>query len=182
MTRTAILSRERPSLDSQATLEGFEKLFGFVPNLFSVMAKSPHALAGFKGLQIRLEKTLDAGMRVRIALAVSQVNGCEYSIHAHSYIGARFGGLDAAELHMSRHGKSGDPKTEAAIQFAKMVTETRGQISDAELQAVRDAGWTDVQIIEIIARCTQFMYTNFVNNAFQIEIDFPALETVTDEA
>ncbi|MEM5384019.1 carboxymuconolactone decarboxylase family protein [Paraburkholderia phymatum] len=182
MTRFAIPSREQISVDSQATLEGFEQLLGFVPNVFAVMAQSPHALAGFKGLQIPLEKTLDTGMRERIALAVSEVNGCEYSIRAHSYIGARFGKLEAAELQMSRYGKSKDPKSEAAVQFAKKVTETRGKISDADLQAVRDAGWTDAQIIEIIARSVQFLYTNLVNNVFQTEIDFPATETAADEA
>jgi len=182
MTRTAILSRDRAPVDSQATLDGFEKFFGFVPNLLAVMAQSPHPLAGFKGLQIPLEKTLDAGMRERIALAVCEVNGCEYSIRAHSYIGARFSKLDAAELQTSRYGKSSDPKTGAAVQFAKKVTETRGKVRDADLQVVCDTGWTDAQIIEIIARGVQFLYTNFVNNVFRTEIDFPAPETIADEA
>ncbi|MFP3556173.1 carboxymuconolactone decarboxylase family protein [Paraburkholderia sp. SIMBA_049] len=181
MTRTTIPSRDLLPVDSQAALEGFEKLFDFVPNVFAVMAKSPHALAGFKGLQVPLEKTLNAEMRERIALAVSEVNGCYYSICAHSYIGARFGNLNAVELQMSRRGKSSDPKTEAAVQFAKTVTESRGKVTDVDLQTVRDAGWTDAQTIEIIARSVQFLYTNLVNNVFQIEIDFPTPEIIAEE-
>jgi alkylhydroperoxidase family enzyme len=103
-------------------------------------------------------------------------------MRVHSYIGAQFGKLDAAELQMSRYGKSSDPKTETTVQFVKKITEMQGTVSGAELQAVRDAGWTDAQTIEIIARGVQFLYTNFVNNAFQTEIDFPSLETAADEA
>src|ERR1700744_373617 len=163
MTRTTIPTRDQAPVDSQPTLEGFEKFFGFVPNLFAVMGKSPSALAAFKGLQIPLQKTLDAGMRERIALAVSQVNGCEYCVRAHAYIGMRFGNLDAEEMELNRYGKSLDPKAEAAVSFAKKVTETRGKISDEDLATVRSAGWTDAQIIEIIALGVQFLYTNFLN-------------------
>jgi alkylhydroperoxidase family enzyme len=84
MTHSTIASRRQVPVDSQATLDSFEKVFGFVPNVFAVMAQSPHALAAFKGLQIPLEKTLDAAMRDRIAIAVSEVNGCEYTIRSHS--------------------------------------------------------------------------------------------------
>jgi uncharacterized peroxidase-related enzyme len=176
MTRTTIPTRDQAHVDSQSTLEGFEKFFGFVPNLFAVIGKSPNALAAFKGLQIPLQKTLDAGMRERIALAVSEVNDCEYCIRAHGFIGARFGKLDLDEMELNRQGKSSDPKAEAAVSFAKKVTETRGKVSDDDLAAVRSAGWTDTQIIEIIALSVQFLYTNFVNNVFQTEIDFPVVE------
>ncbi|MPW22652.1 carboxymuconolactone decarboxylase family protein [Paraburkholderia sp. CNPSo 3157] len=182
MAHNAIPSHTQSPVDSQVTLDSFEKLFGFVPNIFSVMAQSPHALAAFKGLQIPLEKTLDAAMRDRIAIAVSEVNGCDYTVRAHSFIGSQFSKLDVAEIQMNRYGKSGDLKIEAAVHFAKKVAETRGKVKGSDLQQVRDAGWTDAQVIEIIARVAQFLYINFLNNVFQTEIDFPALETIADEA
>jgi uncharacterized peroxidase-related enzyme len=178
MTRTTIITRDQEPVDSQPTLEGFEKVFGFVPNLFAVIGKSPNALAAFKGMQTPLQKTLDAGMRERIAMAVSEVNGCEYCIRAHGYIGMRFAKLGLDELELNRHGKSSDSKAEAAVSFAKKVTETRGKVSDEDLAAVRAAGWTDVQIIEIIALGVQFLYTNFINNVFQTEMDFPVFEAL----
>ncbi|MBN3759240.1 carboxymuconolactone decarboxylase family protein [Burkholderia sp. Ac-20365] len=181
MSRTTIPSRDQLPVDSQATLESLDKLFGFVPNAFAVIAQSPYALKAFKGLQIPLEKTLDPNIRECIALAVSEVSGCEYSIRVHSYIGARFSNLGAAELQLSRDGKSSDPKTGSAAQFAKKVAEMRGKVTDADLKSVRDAGWTDAQIIEIIARIAQFLFTNFVSNVFQTEIDFPSLEAVEGE-
>ncbi|BCG02559.1 alkyl hydroperoxide reductase AhpD (plasmid) [Paraburkholderia sp. PGU19] len=182
MTPIPIPPRDQTPADSLVTLDGFKKLFGFVPNVFAVIAQSPHALAAFKGLQIPLEKTLNAGMRDRIALAVSEVNGCEYSVRAHSYIGVRLSKLDAAELEMSRYGGSNDPRTEAAVSFAKRVTETRGKIKETDLKVIRDAGWTDAQIIEIVCRTAQILYVNFVNNVFHTEIDFPLPEAIADEA
>ena len=173
MTRTTIPTRDQAPVDSQPTLEGFEKFFGFVPNLFAVIGKSPNALAAFKGLQIPLQKTLDAGMRERIALAVSEVNGCEYCIRAHGFIGTRFGKLDLEEMELNRHGKSGDPKAEAAVSFAKKVTETRGKVTDEDLDAVRAAGYTDQQILEMVALSVQFLFTNFMNNVAKTHIDIP---------
>jgi uncharacterized peroxidase-related enzyme len=182
MVDNTSLSLTQIPADSQATLDSLEKLFGFVPKVFALMAQSPHALAAFKGLQTPLERTLDAAMRDRIALAVSEVNGCHYTVRAHTYIGAQFSKLDVTELEMSRYGKSSDPKVEAAVRFAKKVTETRGKVMGSDLQRVRDAGWTDAQIIEIIARVTQFLYANFVSNVFETEIDFPAPQAIADEA
>jgi AhpD family alkylhydroperoxidase len=128
MADSASPTRTRIPADSQATLDSFEKLFGFVPNIFAVMAQSPHALAAFKSLQIRLERTLDAAMRDRIALAVSEMNSCDYMVRAHTYIGAQFSKLDVTELEMNRYGRSSDPKIDVALQFAKKVAETRGKV------------------------------------------------------
>jgi len=47
-------------------------------------------------------------------------------------------------------------------------------VSDAQFAAVKDAGWTDANIVEMIALTAQFLLTNFMNNAVQTPIDFPA--------
>lgn len=54
--------------------------------------------------------------------------------------------------------------------------QTRGKVSGADLETVRAAGFTDANIVEIIALSAQFMLTNFVNHAFESGIDFPAVE------
>jgi alkylhydroperoxidase family enzyme len=55
--------------------------------------------------------------------------------------------------------------------------ETRGKVSENDLRAVREAGFSEANIVEIIALAAQFMLTNFVNNAFDTEVDFPVVET-----
>ena len=76
------------------------------------------------------------------------------------------------------NGRSSDPKRQAAIAFAKALIETRGKVSDAQFAAVRDAGWTDANIVEMIALTAQFLLTNFMNNAVQAPIDFPEVSPV----
>ena len=59
-----------------------------------------------------------------------------------------------------------------AVAFAKALIEARGRVSDAQFAAVKDTGWTDANIVEMIALTAQFLLTNFMNNAVQTPIAF----------
>ena len=161
---------------SQPLLEAVVKQLGSAPNLFRLIATSPHALEGYLGLSGALGKgALPAATRERIALAVAEINGCDYCLSAHTYLGRNLARLDDAEIAANRAGASNDPKADAAVRFAARVAVSRGQVSDAEFAAVRLAGYTDAQIIEIIQHVALNTWTNLFNNAFQTEIDFPVV-------
>jgi alkylhydroperoxidase family enzyme len=83
--------------------------------------------------------------------------------------------LPANEIILARKGHASDPKRDAAVQFACKVIETRGKISDADLKTVRDASYTDANVIEIVALVAMYSLTNFFNNVFDPEKDFPAV-------
>jgi len=155
-------------------LDGVQQKLGSVPNLFRLLATSPAALGGYLGLSGELAKgALDAATRERIALAVSELNGCGYCLAAHSFIGARMAKLDAAEIAANRAGRSNDAKADAAVRFAVAVTEARGRVGDADLAAVRLAGWSDAEILEIVAHVALNTLTNYVNEVARTEVDFP---------
>ena len=135
------------------------------------MSISPNALSGWATLMGSLAKTLDVKTRDGIALAVSEADGCDYCLAAHSFIAGNLGKIPADEIELNREGRS--TKRQAAVAFAKALIETRGKVSDAQFAAVRDAGWTDANIVEMIALTAQFLLTNFMNNAVQTPIDFP---------
>lgn len=156
-----------------AYVDNVNKMPGFVPNLQRLMSISPNALGGWAGLIGSLSKTLDVKTRDGIALAVSEANGCDYCLAAHSHISTNLAKISPEEIALNRQGRSGDPKRQAAVAFAKALIETRGKVSDAQFAAVRDAGWTDANIVEMIALTAQFLLTNFMNNAVQTPIDFP---------
>jgi uncharacterized peroxidase-related enzyme len=158
---------------SHAILEQIGKRLGFVPNLHRLMAVSPDVLSGFIALQTALDRTLDARTRDTVALTVSQANGCNYCLGAHSYVAAKFNGTDAEEIALARDGKSSDPCRSAAGTFARRLIETRGTVTDDDLSAVREAGITDKEIVEIVALSAQFLLTNFISNVADTEIDFP---------
>ncbi len=165
---------------SRPLLDAVARQLGSVPNLFRAVAVSPQALEGYLGLSGALGKgSLPAATRERIALAVAEVNGCDYCVSAHTYLARTLAKLDDAEITANRSGASNDPRADAAVRFAARVARERGRVSDADFAAVRVAGYTDAQIIEIVQHVALNVWTNFFNNVFQTDIDFPVVSART---
>jgi uncharacterized peroxidase-related enzyme len=177
MSRISIPNREAVPAASSPLLDAVEKQLGVVPNLFRLVALSPSALQGFLDLKGALGKALDVKTRGRIALAVAQVNGCDYCLSAHTYLGLNLAKLDSTEIALNRKGASSDVKANAGVAFAAKVVQARGHVSDADLRAVKAAGFTDAQIVEIVAVVAENVFTNFVNIVAQTDIDFPVVRT-----
>ncbi len=177
MSRLTIPAREDVPAKSQPLLDAVEKQLGVVPNLFRLVGSSPAALEGYLGLNGALGRTLDAKTRERIAIAVAQANGCDYCLSAHSYLGLNLAHIDDAEIALNRAGHSGDAKADAALVFARTVLDSRGKVGDAALAAVRLAGYTEAQVIEIVASVALNVLTNYIINVAETDIDFPVVLT-----
>src|SRR5271165_5326861 len=175
MSRIAIPTRDAAPAASQPILDAVNKQLGVVPNLFRLVANSPAALAGMTGLSGALSKALDVKTRERIALAVAQVNGCDYCLSAHTYLGLNLAKISPEEIALNRKGRSGDPKADAAVRFAAKVAQERGHVTDADIAAVRDAGFNDSQIVEIIAVTAENIFTNLLNVVAETDVDFPVV-------
>lgn len=122
--------------------------------------------------------SLPAQTRERIALAVAQINGCNYGLSAHTYLGKHLAKLDDAEIAANRHGSSNDPKADAAVRFAAKVVRESGHVGDADLWAVRMAGYDDAQIVEIVQHAALNTWTNYINEVAETEIDFPVVDAL----
>lgn len=169
-------SIEASPTKAQPSLQAVKKQLGVVPNLFRLVGNSPAALEGYLGLNGALAKgELEAPTRERIALAVAEINGCDYCLAAHSYLGKNLAKLSDAEITANRNGGSTDPKADAAVRFAARLVHARGHISDADIQAVKQAGYSDAQLIEIVLHVALNTLTNYVNEVAKTEIDFPAV-------
>jgi alkylhydroperoxidase family enzyme len=103
------------------------------------------------------------------------VNGCNYCLTVHSFTAERMAKLSAEDIVLARKGHARDPKRDAAVRFARKVIESRGHVTDADVQAVREAGYTDANVMEIVALVATYSLTNFFNNAFKPDHDFPAV-------
>lgn len=164
---------------SRASLEGVNQLLGSVPNLFRITANSPKTLEGYLGLNGALSQgALNAQTRERIALAVAEVNGCHYCLAAHQYLGSNLAKLSAAEIEANRRGTSSDEKAAVAVGFAVKIVKNRGKVTDIDFQAVRAAGYTDEEIVEIVGHVALNTLTNYINEVLGTEIDFPTVETL----
>ena len=175
MARTTALKPEQVPVDSKPTLDAFTRNIGFTPNMMASFAQSPIAFNAWATLLSSLSKALDVKTRDSIGLAVSEVNGCNYCLTVHSYTAEHMAKLSADEIILARKGHASEPKRDAALQFARKVIEARGQVSDSDLKAVRDAGYADANIIEIVALVAMYSLTNFFNNVFDHDKDFPAV-------
>ena len=138
MSRIAIPTRDEAPAASQPILDAVQKQLGVLPNMFRLVGQSPAALAGLTGLSGSLTRALDVKTRERIAIAVAQVNGCDYCLSAHTYLGLNLAKISADEVALNRHGHSSDPKADAAVQFAAKVAGARGKVDDSDLD--RGAG------------------------------------------
>lgn len=175
MTRSTALKPEQVPAESKATLDAFTKNIGFTPNMMATFAASPIAFNAWATLFGSLNKTLDVKTRDSIGLAVSEVNGCNYCLTVHSFTAEHMAKLSDDEIILARKGHANDAKRDAAVQFARKVIQARGQVADADLQAVRDAGYTEANIIEIVVLVAMHSLTNFFNNVFDPELDFPSV-------
>jgi uncharacterized peroxidase-related enzyme len=159
---------------SQPLLEAAKKQLGAVPNLLRLVSNSPAALQGYLALSGALGKgALPAATRERIALAVAEINGCDYCLSAHTYVGKNLARLDEAEITANRNGASNDPRADAAVRFAARVARERGHVSEDDVRAVKLAGYDDAQVIEIVLHVALNTWTNYINEVAKTDIDFP---------
>ncbi|PKO43726.1 MAG: peroxidase [Betaproteobacteria bacterium HGW-Betaproteobacteria-3] len=176
MSRLTVISNAAATPEQKELLDAIQSQLGMVPNFLRVFANSPVALRAFLGLHgIANEGVLDALTRERIALALAQANGCQYCVSAHTAIGRKVG-LTGDEIVAARSGTSEDAKAAEAVKFARSLVEKKGEIDTAELMALRNAGYTDAAIVEMITHVGMNFLTNLLGKASRVEIDFPTVD------
>ncbi|KRG46714.1 carboxymuconolactone decarboxylase [Stenotrophomonas panacihumi] len=170
------ITLENAPAASQPLLAQVHHAFGATPNMFKAVAHSPAALqsmwAAFGALGSK--GTLGAKLGEQIAVAVANRNRCEYCLAAHTVLGQN-AGATAGEMSAAQVGESSDPRTAAALAFALKVVEQRAQVTDADVAQLRQAGFADEQVVEIIAHVALNVFTNYINVALDVPVDFPAV-------
>lgn len=168
---------KNPEGKAAELLAGVKAALGATPNLFTTFANAPTALEGYLNLNGALQGgALNPKFKEKLALTVAGLNGCDYCASAHTFLGKK-AGIDEHELALNLQGKSDDPMCQAGLDFVSKVVKARGQIGNEDLQAVRNAGFSDERIVEMIAHIALNTLTNYFNEVFQVEIDFPAVST-----
>ena len=173
MTRIQALEISDAPAAAQPMLEAVKKKLGMVPNLFKTFAHSPAVLQyNLSGSEALAGGSLSPALREQIALVSAGANGCDYCASAHTLMG-KGAGVSPAELRLNLQGRASDARTQAALSFANAIVQERGRVSDAQLQAVRDAGYSESDIVEIVAHVAANIFTNYFNNLAGTVIDFP---------
>ena len=168
---------QNPSPEAQETLNAVEAKLGMVPNIFKTFAHSPAVLDFYmQGSGALGNTSISAQLRESIALTVAGVNSCDYCASAHTAIGAG-AGLSADELASNLHAKSDEAKTQAALDFSLKLVNSQGNATDADVQALKDAGYTEGEVLEITAVVAFNIFTNYFNHVADTDVDFPLVST-----
>jgi uncharacterized peroxidase-related enzyme len=173
MQRLTLIDPATVTGKAKKLLDGVQAKLGITPNMMKTMASSPAVLEAYLGFGAALGTgALDAKFREQIALAVAQANSCDYCLSAHSAIGGMVG-LTPDEVEASRNSHSADAKKDAGLRFAQTLVVQRGEVSDAALANLREAGYSDGEIAEIVANVAVNIFTNYFNHVAGTEVDFP---------
>lgn len=176
MSRIKTITDEIANAEQADLFATIKSSLGMVPNFLRVFANSPDALKAFLGFHhIAGNGSLDPATRERIALTLAQKNECGYCLSAHTAIGRKTG-LNTDEINANRQGDSQDAKAAVAVKFARTLAEHTGEVTNAEVQEMRDAGFTDADIVEVITHTGMNVLTNILSKASRVDIDFPKVE------
>jgi uncharacterized peroxidase-related enzyme len=149
-------------------------------NFLHLLANSPAALEAYVASAGALvQGQLTPRQRELLALTIAEINGAKYCLSAH-YALARKLGLDEAEIRSARHAVAADRQTHAMLRFAQAVAIQRGEVSDADFLSLRQAGFTDALVTEIVSNIALNIFTNYFNAVARTEVDFPLLKPGAD--
>lgn len=161
---------------AQPLLNAVKAKLGKAPNLYLLTSNSPAALEGLLSLNGALgQGALDAATRERIALAIANVNGCDYCNSAHTFLAKNIAKLSDDEIARNRDGRSNDAKADAAVVLARKIALSRGEVTDADVDAARKAGLSDAELVEIVGHVALNTFTNYLNEVFKTPVDFPVV-------
>lgn len=150
-------------------------MIGKVPNAYvTIGTNSPIALEAALNLDGALRKSSLSAKEIEVVkLATSQEAQCTYCLAAHSLAGAK-AGLSAEAIQDVRHGgASGDSRIDALAEFVHTVVTTSGDVPANVILGIKEAGYTDAQIIDALLAVASITFTNLFNRVNVTTLDFP---------
>lgn len=170
------LNLQDPKATSGSHSETFGEInsaFGTVPNMFKAIGNSSAALesmwTSFKALG---KGSLDPKLTEQLAVHIADLNRCQYCLSAHTVLGKNAGATDA-EMTAAQAGESADPRTQAALNFARKAVTEKGMLSSLDVEQVKSAGFSDAEVAELLAHVALNIFTNYTNVVFDVPVDFP---------
>jgi len=172
MNRFNIPTKEQVTPENQEVFNSLEKSLGFVPNLYAYYAKNDTALTDYLSFQNR-KSTLSKREIEVVNLVVSQYNGCEYCLSAHTVVAGLNGFSEAQTIEIRKGAFDADAKLDALANFTSAVVANKGQLSDQQKEDFFTAGYTEANLIDVVLKIGDKVVSNFIHNITELAIDFP---------
>lgn len=173
MTRVHLTQPNDQKAPLQELFDGVRTDSGSVSNMVLAMANAPGILRSYISFDRALrEGKLASRLRAQIALTVGNVNSCEYCLATHIAASKRIG-MNGSDIQAALDGHSPDAREDVVLQFARQLVEYRGDLTGREFYALRDAGYSDEEIVEVIGAVLVNIFTNYFNTVIQTELEAP---------
>ncbi|MGQ0527999.1 MAG: carboxymuconolactone decarboxylase family protein [Alphaproteobacteria bacterium] len=152
--------------DSKKDLEAVNAKFGFIPNIFGIMAEAPAALKAYPAFAGAFEQSsFSPAEREIVAIATGTSNGCSFCTAVHSTIARRKLKVDDGTVDALRNQTDlPDAKQNALAKFTKAIAAKRGAVSDEDTATFKKAGYSDAQVLELVVGVALNTFTNYINN------------------
>ena len=172
MTNFTIHTQETAPATSKPVLDKARKAYGFVPGLLGVLAEAPKALEAYQVLGTLFTQTsLTTTEQHVVWLTINYENDCGYCVPAHTGL-AKLDAVPDDVIEALRNGTSiADPKLEALRTFTIQTVQKRGWVTDDDVQAFLDAGYTQQQILEVILGLAHKVISNYTNHVAETPVD-----------
>jgi alkylhydroperoxidase family enzyme len=162
--------------EAKAMLDGLQQRMGRVPNLLRLLGRSPKVLRSYLDLTNAFNSQLSERLRILITVTVAQTTGGDYLLSFAHVLGKREG-LNDEEMNAARRGESSEAKTAVVLRFAAKVAREHGRVSEDDLSALSEAGYTEAELVEILGYISLSMFRVYFNLMARTTIDYPVVES-----
>ncbi len=172
MTIFDVHTPETAPEQSRETMAAVAGKFGFMPNIYGIFAESPAVIKAYVSLGNLLGDTsFTPGEQQLMLLTISAANGCDYCVAAHTIAGNKFK-LDQQAIDAVRQGAPIDDARLSALHgFAKLIVESRGNVSAGDVDAFIIAGFTKEQALEVVLATALKTMSNYINHFAETPLD-----------
>jgi len=172
MAEFTIHTIESAPEDSKPLLEASLKANGRIPGLHGTMAAAPPLMAAYNfAHQQFMATSLTDEEKTVVWQTINVEQDCHYCVPAHTGIAKMMKVDDAITEALRNETPLPTAKLEALRDFTLAVIRDRGFVSDAETQAFFNAGFTEVNILEIILGAAQKLMSNYTNHFAKTPVD-----------
>lgn len=175
MNRLHTLTLDQAEGETAELFASIKRNVGKLPNAYAVIgSNAPNVLANVLQTGATLGKsTLSKREQEAINLSVSEATGCDYCVAAHTFTGKLAGYSDEQARELRAGGFAADARIDTLVKFVLGLVRNRGTVEASAVDAMRDVGFSDRQLVEIPLVVSAILFTNMVNRINDTVVDFP---------
>ncbi len=181
MARVKLIDPDKAEGRTQEVFERVKGYYQMVPGLQKGLAHLPETTDALWTLSLTTagEGSIREELkRVFFAVTAHEVE-CEYCTAAHmlALLGKQWSQEECVAVIAGKPSPRLTDKENAAVDFARHVARSPASVTDAMTDDMRAAGWTDAEIVEVVAAVALMRYTSTVASALDVPLE-PAMEGV----